>query len=93
MPVRMGTAYVRPYRVSWTDRETGKRRTKRFHWPGPADTEVSWLRGLGHGDVLLEKLDERDCYIEKLMRRGISRERAELDADVFGSLRRPGADG
>jgi hypothetical protein len=86
MPVRLGTSYVKNIRVRWTDKSTGKRRSKAFRWRGPAEREARWLRMMGHGDVEIETLDPVEAFREKQRRRGLSEESIDRDVEIhFGS--------
>lgn len=42
-PVRGKGWYKKPYKVRWLDTRSQKRRSKAFHWSGPAEDEYAWL--------------------------------------------------
>lgn len=44
MPVRGSGWYKRPYRITYTRVETGRRVSLAFHWKGARDSEADWLR-------------------------------------------------
>lgn len=39
MPVQSQSHYKKPYKVSWTDKQTGKEHTKAFRWTNTARQE------------------------------------------------------
>lgn len=45
-PVRGSGWYKRPWRLTWFDKETGKKGHAEFHWAGPARTRLEELRSL-----------------------------------------------
>lgn len=68
MPVRRGSVYTKNVKVRWRDKDTGRERTKAFHWRGPALDEAEWLRWVGHFEVRVEVLLQQDAYAKKLVR-------------------------
>lgn len=58
-PVRLGTGYKRPYKLSWVDTRTGKTHVKSFHWRGPRDKEAADRR---KGTILTAQSKDVRCW-------------------------------